>query len=104
MQAPLNRRHIIALVRVETDVVIHPLGLLLIGSSLKKAGYDVSDRIHLRYEGGEFTQQVFNAQGDLVAAETLAVAVDAGEADWPDATEVELGGETVRLWVRRESD
>lgn len=34
-----NKR--IALVRLETDIVVHPLGLAYLGHSLKKAGYDV---------------------------------------------------------------
>ncbi|MDD5496136.1 MAG: radical SAM protein [Candidatus Omnitrophica bacterium] len=31
----------IALVRIESDVVMHPLGLIFLGNVLKKAGYDV---------------------------------------------------------------
>lgn len=36
-----SHKKIIALVRIESDVVIHPLGLIYLGGSLKKAGYDV---------------------------------------------------------------
>src|SRR3989338_8001534 len=31
----------IALVRIESDIVVHPLGLIYLGSSLKAAGYEV---------------------------------------------------------------
>lgn len=33
--------NVIALVRIESDIVIHPLGLIYLGGVLKKAGYDV---------------------------------------------------------------
>jgi len=36
----MNKR--IALVRIESDIVIHPLGLAYLGGTLKKAGYEVS--------------------------------------------------------------
>lgn len=41
MAASAMKNKTIALVRVESDVVIHPLGLIFLGAVLKKAGYDV---------------------------------------------------------------
>jgi radical SAM superfamily enzyme YgiQ (UPF0313 family) len=41
MSASSDNRKTIALVRIESDMVLHPLGLLYLGGSLKRAGYDV---------------------------------------------------------------
>jgi len=68
----------------------------------KKAGYAVSDRIDLRYEGGDLASRVFAAQGSFVAAETLAQSVDRGDPGWPDAAELDVDGESIRLWVKRD--
>jgi len=67
----------------------------------KKAGYDVSDRIALRYEGGKTADAVFESQRALIQSETLAESADRGEEDWPDVTELTVDDETVRLWIQR---
>ena len=70
----------------------------------KKAGYDVSDRIRLNYEGGALLERVFAEHGELIGSETLAVATAPGATDWPDETELDFDGESMRFWVQRESD
>ena len=70
----------------------------------KKAGYHVSDRIRIRYTGGNVAEGVFDKQGGLIQNETLAVATEKGDADWADETEFDVDGQALRLWIRRESD
>jgi isoleucyl-tRNA synthetase len=67
----------------------------------KNSGLDVTDHIHLRYSGGEMATRVFQRQGDLIAAETLADETGAGEAAWPATAALELDGETVTLWIQK---
>ncbi len=67
----------------------------------KTSGYEVTDRIHLRYRAGAPVARVFDAQGTLIAAETLAEDVAAGAAEWPDHAEFELEGEPVTVWVQK---
>jgi isoleucyl-tRNA synthetase len=67
----------------------------------KNSGYDVTDRIRLRYQGGDITAQAFAAAGDTIAVETLADDVAAGAVDWEHHTEVELDGEHITLWVQK---
>lgn len=67
----------------------------------KKSGYEVTDRISLRFSGGERAQQVFATRGELIASETLAEEMSADRVDWPHAVELDLGGETVRLWIQK---
>jgi isoleucyl-tRNA synthetase len=67
----------------------------------KQAGYDVTDRIRLRYDGAASAGEVFEAQGALIGAETLAVELEPGAADWPDHVELSLAGTTVRLWITK---
>jgi isoleucyl-tRNA synthetase len=67
----------------------------------KSAGLDVTDRIRVRYQGGEETRRVFAAQGSLVASETLAEDVSAGTSDWKDTMTFDLEGEPVSLWIAK---
>ncbi len=67
----------------------------------KSSGYDVTDRIRLRYDGSDEIVGVFDRLGRLIAEETLAEDVARGAADWSDATEFELDGERVGLWVQK---
>jgi isoleucyl-tRNA synthetase len=67
----------------------------------KSAGLDVTDRIKVRYQGGEQTKRVFDAQGGLVASETLAEDVSAGATDWKDTMTFDLEGESVSLWIAK---
>ena len=41
----------------------------------REAGLDVSDRIHVRYEGDDVIAAVAAAHGDYIAAETLALSL-----------------------------
>jgi isoleucyl-tRNA synthetase len=68
----------------------------------KSAGYEVTDRIEVHHSGGAIAARVFQAQGNLVAAETLADRVEAGNpGPWPDSVSFELDGEDVVLWIRK---
>jgi isoleucyl-tRNA synthetase len=67
----------------------------------KQTGLDVTDRIRLRYEGGAQVQRVFDAQGDLIAGETLAEDVARGRVDWGGSTQFDLDGELVTVWVQK---
>jgi len=67
----------------------------------KSAGYDVTDRIRIRFDGGPFAAEVFEAEGGLIRAETLAVEALGEAADWADGTELSIGGVTVRLWIHK---
>jgi isoleucyl-tRNA synthetase len=67
----------------------------------KNSGFEVTDRIRLRYQGGDATARVFDAAGRLIAAETLADDVARGEVDWEHHTELDLDGERVSLWVQK---
>jgi isoleucyl-tRNA synthetase len=70
----------------------------------KSSGYEVSDRILIRYDGGKVADEVFAAQASLVCAETLAVSCEKEKADWEATAELEVDAETIHLWIRRESD
>jgi isoleucyl-tRNA synthetase len=67
----------------------------------KSAGYEVTDRIRLRWSGGAGVARVFSAQQPLIASETLADDVAAGAADWSDTVAFDLDGETVSLWIQK---
>ncbi len=67
----------------------------------KQSGLDVTDRIRLRYDGGAVVQRVFESQGGLIAAETLAREVERGPVDWGDGAEFDLDGERVVLWLQK---
>ena len=67
----------------------------------KNSGFDVTDRIRLRYHGGDGAARVFAAAGALIAAETLAEEVKRERVDWENHTELELDGEALTLWVEK---
>ena len=73
----------------------------------REAGLDVSDRIHVRYEGDDAIAAVAAAHGDYVAAETLALsldrAADGARGSAPDGatsseTKIEGHAVTLVLW------
>ena len=64
----------------------------------KQAGLEVTDRIRLRHRGAE---RVFASQGGLIAAETLAVDVAAGEADWDHSVALELDDLEATFWIQK---
>ena len=67
----------------------------------KSAGLDVTDRIRISYAGGDYLRRVFDAQGALVATETLADEVTPRAADWSHTLSFELEGESVSLWIQK---
>jgi isoleucyl-tRNA synthetase len=67
----------------------------------KSAGLEVTDRIRVRYQGGEQARRVFDAQGSLIASETLAEEVSADAPDWKDTMAFDLEGESVSLWIAK---
>jgi isoleucyl-tRNA synthetase len=68
----------------------------------KKAGFEISDRIVIYWQGWERLQEVFAAHGDYVRAETLANEIVQSPPP-PDAyaEEQKLDGETTTLAVKR---
>jgi isoleucyl-tRNA synthetase len=70
----------------------------------KKAGFEVSDRINIRYDGGEIADDVFANQGQFIKNETLSRTADKGPVDWKNMVEFEIEGESISLWIQRESD
>jgi isoleucyl-tRNA synthetase len=75
----------------------------------KKSGFDVTDRIRIRYEGGAEVAAVFSRQADFIMTETLATTIrsgapEAAKADWENRIELESGDEKIGLWIRRETD
>ncbi len=67
----------------------------------KQTGLEVTDRIRLRYEGGAHARKVFDAQGGLIAEETLATDVGSGSVDWTASSQFELDGENVTVWLQK---
>ncbi len=73
----------------------------------KRSGFDVTDRIRLRYEGGETAKAVFSNQGEFIRSETLATVVEIGApkdeaTEWKSKIELDAEGEHIRLWMQRE--
>ena len=50
----------------------------------REAGLDITDRIHVRYGGGDALLAALAAHGDYVAGETLALSLDALDGEPPD--------------------
>jgi isoleucyl-tRNA synthetase len=67
----------------------------------KKAGFEVTDRIELRYRGGETADALFARFGETIAREVLAASIQSAEVEWPHAATLALGEESLRLWIRR---
>jgi len=68
----------------------------------KNAGFEIEDRITLRYQAGEALSAVFEALGEYIADETLAIEMRAGPPAAGSYVEsFELGGEEVTVGVKR---
>jgi isoleucyl-tRNA synthetase len=68
----------------------------------KEAGFEVTDRIELRYDADPPLQEVVEANGDEIAAEVLATTVTAGTADGMEYTEiVDLDGDSITIGLSR---
>ena len=65
----------------------------------KKAGFNVEDRIVLRYSG---KKEVFAMFGDMIAKEVLATKHgEGGLKDFEYSEEVNIEGESFRFWLKR---
>jgi isoleucyl-tRNA synthetase len=68
----------------------------------KEAGFELSDRIVVYYQGDPEVEAVFESHGDYIAAETLAVRLVRGERPASArGTDLRLNGRPVRLGVER---
>ncbi|HEX5132493.1 MAG TPA: isoleucine--tRNA ligase [Candidatus Krumholzibacteria bacterium] len=67
----------------------------------KGSGLDVTDRIRIRYTGGEWTTRVVTTMTALIASETLADGIAQGAVDWESTVAFELDGEAVSLWIQK---
>lgn len=67
----------------------------------KSSGYDVTDRIRLRYAGTDQMDRVFRSHGALVGAEALAEDITRGDAEWNDTAAFDLDGEKVTVWIQK---
>ena len=66
----------------------------------KDSGFDVSDRIHLTYDGDETVQQVFEIFGATIAKETLSNSLTFATLENVEATE--CGDHMVKLSVAKD--
>jgi isoleucyl-tRNA synthetase len=64
----------------------------------KESGFDVSDRIELRYDGNEIVEKVFANFGSTIANETLANSIVKAELDCEG---VDCGDHSVKLAVKK---
>jgi isoleucyl-tRNA synthetase len=68
----------------------------------RDAGFDISDRIHVRYEGDAEVQAVVAEHGRYIADETLALSIEAGSPGSDAATvAATLDGHDVALTVTK---
>ena len=74
----------------------------LIQGARKDAGFDVSDRIHLRYEGDEAVTAALEAHREYVAAQVLALSIEPGRGEvGAFAAEGEVGATRAKIAVQR---
>ena len=76
----------------------------LIQDARKRAGFNVSDRIQVRYAASDGVAEAFEQHAAYIQRETLATKLDAGldgSADWARA-EAEIDGVQVVVAVQRE--
>jgi isoleucyl-tRNA synthetase len=77
----------------------------LIQDARKRAGFNVSDRIHVRYAARDGVSQALQQHAAYIQRETLATQLTPGldaTADWPRA-EAQIDGVPVVVAVQRES-
>jgi isoleucyl-tRNA synthetase len=68
----------------------------------KASGFEVSDRIRLRYlAGNEDTALALAEHGGLVAEEVLATEYASGEPEWPGARAFTDDGTGLTFWLRK---
>jgi isoleucyl-tRNA synthetase len=77
----------------------------LIQDARKRAGFLISDRIHVRYDASDGVAEAFERHADYIQRETLATRLEAGldtATDWHRA-EAEIDGVPVVVAVQRET-
>jgi isoleucyl-tRNA synthetase len=78
----------------------------LIQDARKKAGFDVSDRIRVRYSASDGVSEAFAQHAAYIQRETLATDLEPGLIDAPadgwHRTEDQIDGQSVVVAVRRE--
>ena len=70
----------------------------------KKAGLEVTDRIRVRYSGGEVPDKVFTAQGSLIENETLAVDLaptTAADSKWEHSVSFKIDDVDFELHLQK---
>ena len=71
MAGKVVNKNTVVLVRIETDIVVHPLGLIYLGGALKKAGYDVKVFNIFKEEIGETVRKILEIKPLFVGLSTL---------------------------------
>ena len=77
----------------------------LIQDARKQAGFDVSDRISVRYSAADGAAEAFRQHADYISRETLAMRLEpgAGAGDGWHTNEDQIDGLPVKVAVRRET-
>ncbi len=65
----------------------------------KKSGFEVTDRITVKYSCGEKLASVFTRFGEQIASDVLATSITEGSED--DGTELDINGEKVSLSLKK---
>ena len=65
----------------------------------KKSGFEVTDRITVKYSCGEKLAAVFTKFGEQIASDVLATSIEEGSDD--NATELDINGEKVNLSLKK---
>ena len=65
----------------------------------KELDFEVTDRIHVEYEGPDEIGAAIEAQRDYIASETLALSLQSGQSS--DMHEVELNGVKARFSLKK---
>jgi len=69
----------------------------------KSAGLEVTDRIRVRYDGGDIFNGVFSEQEDMIMSETLALDIEKGSPEGKNRIEATIGGEKLALSISKEN-
>jgi len=67
----------------------------------KESGFDVVDRIHVVYEGGDRLGRAIDRYADHIRAETLSLSLEKGKAQGQHQKDWDLNGEPVRIAIEK---